>query len=240
MQIFPSIDIVNGKVAKLIQGKLESIKFYEEFNSPIKVAKKWEYLGANALHIIDIDAALNIGNNRKIISEIIKSVNIPVQVGGGIRSIEDIKNILNMGAKRVIIGSLAFNSIEIIEEILKEYGKESLIVALDHANGIVMINGWRSSTRIKIEEAIENFKEKGVKFFLVTSILKDGLLSGTDIEILRKICHIKGIEIFAAGGITTMEEINILKNIGVSAIVIGRALYEGMLNIKEVIEQIKK
>jgi phosphoribosylformimino-5-aminoimidazole carboxamide ribotide isomerase len=145
-----------------------------------------------------------------------------------------------MGAKRVIIGSLAFNSIEIIEEILKEYGKESLIVALDHANGIVMINGWRSSTRIKIEEAIENFKEKGVKFFLVTSILKDGLLSGTDIEILRKICYIKGIEIFAAGGITTMEEINILKNIGVSAIVIGRALYEGMLNIKEVIEQIKK
>jgi phosphoribosylformimino-5-aminoimidazole carboxamide ribotide isomerase len=238
MQIFPSIDIVNGKVAKLIQGKIESIKFYEEYDSPIKVAKKWESLGANALHIIDIDAALNIGNNRKIINGIIKSVNIPVQVGGGIRSIEDIEHILNMGAKRVIIGSLAFNSINIIEEILKEYGKESLVIALDHINGIVMINGWRSSTKIKIEEAIKNFKDKGAKFFLVTSILKDGLLSGTDIEILRKICHIKGIEIFAAGGITRIEEINALKNIGVSAIIIGRALYEGILNLKEIIEKI--
>jgi len=143
-----------------------------------------------------------------------------------------------MGAKRVIIGSLAFNSINIIEEILKEYGKESLVIALDHINGIVMINGWRSSTKIKIEEAIKNFKDKGAKFFLVTSILKDGLLSGTDIEILRKICHIKGIEIFAAGGITRIEEINALKNIGVSAIIIGRALYEGILNLKEIIEKI--
>lgn len=240
MEVFPSIDIINGKIARLIQGKIEKIKFYEKIGSPIEIAKKWESLGANGLHIIDIDAALNIGNNRKIIHEIIKSINIPIQVGGGIRSIKDAKEILNIGAERIIIGSIAFTSNEIIEEILKEYGEERLIIAMDHANGIVMINGWRLSTGIKIEEAIKKFKDKGVKLFLVTSILKDGLLSGTDIDTLRKLCYIEGIKIFAAGGIATIDDINMLKTIGVSAIIIGSALYEGKLNLKEIIDYIKR
>ncbi len=240
MEILPSIDIISGKVARLIQGKFEKIKFYENFGSPIEVAKKWESLGANGLHIIDIDAALNIGNNREIIYEIIKSINIPIQVGGGIRSIKDAKHILNIGAERIIIGSIAFTSNEIIEEILNEYGEERLIIAIDHANGIVMINGWRLSTGIRVEEAIKKFKDKGAKLFLVTSILKDGLLSGTDIDILKKICRIEGIKIFAAGGITTMDDINLLENVGVSAVIIGRALYEGMLNLKEIVDNIKR
>lgn len=240
MKVFPSIDIFDGKVAKLKQGRIETVKFYKEFSSPIEAAKKWESLGADALHIIDINAAFNIGNNRKCIHEIIKSINIPIQVGGGIRSIKDIESLLNIGVKRVIIGSLAFSSNKIVKEILKEFDEESLVIAMDHVNGIIMIDGWRSSTGMRIEEAIKKFKEDGFRLFLVTSILKDGLISGTDIDILRKICNIKGIEIFAAGGIATMNDIIFLKNIGISAIVIGSALYEGFLNISDVIKLVRE
>ncbi len=236
MKIIPAIDLMSGKVVRLLQGEPSTRKSYEHLGDPVTVARKWESEGASFLHIVDLDAAFGLGSNIEIIRAVVNSVNVPVQVGGGIRSLEAAKGYLDMGIKRVIIGSLAFEDPSQVKLILDDFGSDRVAVALDHLCGKVMVRGWRASTDLMVDEAISSFSSMGVKFFLVTSVAKDGTLTGPDLTMLSRIRGFQGIHIIAAGGISSLEDLVNLERIGVYGVVIGKALYEEKIRLRDALK----
>lgn len=233
LEVWASIDLMNGKVVRLRRGDPNSMKIYND--DPIAIAKKWISLGVDGLHIVDLDAVLGKGDNQLIIVSIIKSVKIPIQVGGGIRDFNQANKLLKEGVYRVVLSTLAFKNPFELKSLLKEYGDERVMVALDYKDNIVMINGWRVSTNISLESALRRFKDEGVKLFLLTSINRDGELCGPDFKTFELIKGIKDVEIFASGGIRSLDDIIKLKDLGVRGVILGKAIYEGIINLKEVV-----
>lgn len=239
MQLIPAIDLMSGKIVRLTRGEAKTAKSYqEEFGTPLDAAKRWRDEGASKLHIIDLDAAFGIGNNRFMVAEIAKNGGLPIQVGGGIRSIEVAENLLQMGVNQVILGSLAFSDSTVIKKVQKTFGSESVIVALDNKEGLIMVEGWQTATAMTVDRALEKFTELGVHRFLITSIAQDGMLNGPDLQILSAATEYPGIKIIAAGGIGTIGDLAALKEIGVEGAVIGKALYEGRFSLREAIRKI--
>ena len=238
MQLIPAIDLMDGKIVRLTHGDPETAKVYDQFGGPVETAKKWRAEGARKLHIIDLDAALGMGNNLAVIAEIAESVDLPIQVGGGIRKIEAVKKVLKLGVSQVILGALAFSDPKAVTQIQQEFGAESVIVALDNRDGKIMVEGWKTATALGMKEALEKFAALGVKAFLVTSITKDGTLSGPDLDTLREACQFPNVEIIAAGGIGGLNDLVALKRVGVEGAVIGKALYEGRFTLKEALKSL--
>ena len=232
MLVIPSIDLMDGKVVRLLRGDPRQARFYDDIGDPVTIAKTWESMGAQLIHVVDLDAALGRGDNVRIMREIIGAVKIPIQVGGGIRSIERARQLISLGAGRIVIGSLAFKDVNALEALLDEVGPERIVVALDHSMGIVMIDGWRENTGMELREAAKIFIDMGVSFLLITSIQRDGSLTGPDIENLRKVLDLNA-RVMASGGIRCLEDIMALKELGVYGVIVGRALYEGRLDLRE-------
>lgn len=232
MKVLAAIDIMNGEVVRLTKGDQSTKKVYSK--DPVQVAKKWEKDGADMLHIIDLDAALgNEFNNLSTISEILHSINIPVQFGGGIRHIENFEKIVNMGFSKIVIGTMAYRNMDEIRVLSKNYS-DKIVISLDEINGNVMIDGWRSSSNYKIEDAINKFNKLGIKIFLLTSIIKDGTLSGPDIVTLNSINTDRTSKIIASGGISSLIDVLKVRSIGCDGVILGKALYEDRLDIKKV------
>jgi phosphoribosylformimino-5-aminoimidazole carboxamide ribotide isomerase len=240
MQVIPAIDLMNGKVVRLTKGDPQQATFYDSWGTPVEAAQKWKSEGADRLHIIDLDAAFGKPDNLKVVSEISKATGLPIQVGGGIRSVEAVERLLNAGIQYVILGSLAFRDPPAIKQIQKKFSPDRIIVALDHRDGMVMVEGWTSSTTYTLMEALEEFAKLGAKAFLITSITKDGTLSGPDLDTLEETCKWSGGGIVAAGGIGSLRDLTALKRIGVDAAVVGKALYEGKFTLKEAIQTVKE
>lgn len=238
MLLIPAIDLMNGKIVRLSRGDPKTAKIYEQFGGPVETARKWHDDGARKLHIIDLDAAFGTGNNRVVISEIAKSINLPIQVGGGIRSFEIAKELLLSGVRQVILGSLAFSSETVISEIQREFGVEAVIVALDNKDSKIMVEGWKTTTDLTVEDALEKFTSLGVNRFLITSITKDGMLSGPDLETLSQACQYPNVKVIAAGGIGALKDLAALKRVGVEGAVIGKALYEDRFTLKDALKLI--
>ena len=239
MKIISAVDLMEGKVVRLIQGDPRALKAYGHLGDPVTVAKRWEEYGADAIHVIDLDAALERGSNLDVIRKIAEGVRIPVQVGGGIRTLEAAQNLLRAGINRIIVGSLAFREPQALKELLEEFGYDRVAVALDHRNGEVMVRGWRASAKLEVGEAMERFLSLGVNLFLITSITRDGTLQGPDYSLLAEVCKRSGARIMAAGGVGSLEDLIVLKRIGVWGVVIGKALYEGVLDLREAIRVTK-
>ncbi len=233
MEIIPAVDLMGGKVVRLSEGKPDTAKTYEGLEDPLTVAEKWEREGAGFLHVIDLDAATGQGNNRKTISAIVKEVTIPVQVGGGIRSRAIAEEILDAGARRIIVATLAFEREDVLKALIGDFGAERIIVALDYLNGIVMSKGWKSSTGLPLEKAMQRFLGLGAELFLLTSVSRDGLLSGPDYETLTAVAKRFGKGILVAGGISSLDDLVRLNSIGIEGIVIGKALYEHRFSLPE-------
>lgn len=238
MQLIPAIDLMNGKIVRLSRGDPKTAKVYDRFGGPIETAKKWKEEGARKLHIIDLDAAFGTGDNVPVIAGIAESVELPIQVGGGIRKIETAQKLFTMGINQVILGALAFSDPKAITRIQKNCGSETVIVALDNRNGKIMVEGWKTATTLGIREALEKFTALGVKTFLITSITKDGTLSGPDIGTLSEARRFPNVEIIAAGGIGSLNDLVALKRVGVEGVVIGKALYEGRFTLKEALKSV--
>lgn len=238
MQLIPAIDLMNGKIVRLSRGDPKTAKFYDQFGNPVDAAMRWRDEGANKLHIIDLDAAFNIRNNHDIIAEISKNVDLPIQVGGGIRSFETVAKLFKTGISQVILGALAFSDESAIAKIQRQFGYESVIVALDNTDGRIMVEGWKTATALSVNEALQKFVRLGVRTFLITSISQDGMLSGPDFATLKQACQNPNANIIAAGGISSIEDLASLKNIGVEGAVIGKALYEGRFTLKEAIQRL--
>lgn len=239
MEIIPAIDLISGKVVRLRKGDPNTSINYDLFGTPLQTARKWILEGAKTIHIIDLDAALGRGDNLNVITSLIQNVNISIQVGGGIRSREKAESLLRSGIKRVIIATLAFQQIETLRELLTIYGNERIMVALDYLDGKVMIKGWTSATGLTLGDGLQKFINLGVKLFLLTSISKDGLLTGPDYVTLQNEVKNKSVDIFAAGGISNIRDLIRLKQIGLKGAIIGKALYEEKFSLKEAIKVVE-
>ena len=187
MQLIPAIDLMNGKIVRLSKGDPKTAKVYEEkFGTPLEAAKRWRDEGAGKLHIIDLDAAFALGNNHALIAEIAKNVKLPIQVGGGIRNYEAAEKLFQTGITQVILGALAFSDPSAIGKIQRQFGFDSVIVALDNKEGRVMVEGWKTETAMSVDDALEKYTKLGVRNFLITSIAQDGMLNGPDLQTLSQ------------------------------------------------------
>jgi len=239
MQLIPAIDLMNGKIVRLTRGEAKTAKIYEtEFGSPVEAAKRWRDGGACKLHIIDLDSAFAIGDNHSVIAEVARNVKLPIQVGGGIRSFEITEKLFQTGITQVILGALAFSDPSTIGKIQKKFGAESVIVALDNKDGLIMVEGWKTATAMTVEDALEKYTGLGVRRFLITSIAQDGMLTGPDLQTLSQASEYPNAKIVAAGGIGSIGDLVALKEIGVEGAVIGKALYEGRFTLKEAMQKI--
>jgi phosphoribosylformimino-5-aminoimidazole carboxamide ribotide isomerase len=239
MQLIPAIDLMGGKIVRLTRGEAKTAKTYKtQFGTPVEAARRWRDEGAGKLHIIDLDAAFGIGDNHAVIAEVAKNVALPIQVGGGIRSFETATKLFDSGVKQLILGALAFSDPSAIGKIRKQFGLDSVIVALDNKEGHIMVEGWRTETAMTVDEALDKYTQLGVRNFLITSIVQDGMLSGPDLQTLSSAVLFPGAKIIAAGGIGSIGDLAALKEIGVEGAVIGKALYEGRFTLKEAIQKI--
>ena len=237
MDVIPAVDLMRGKVVRLVRGDPALATSYERLGNPVSVAKMWEARGARLVHVVDLDAALELGSNMEVVEAIARAVMVPLQVGGGIRTLEDARRVFSVGVKRVVFGSVAFSSPSIVNEVLEEFGSNRVVVALDNLGGLVMVRGWKTSTQVSVTKAVKRFSEMGVRLFLVTSVARDGTLSGPDLDVLSQICG-KGFEVIAAGGIGSLKDLAALKKAGASAVVVGKALYEGKFSLGEALRTV--
>ena len=235
MMVIPAVDIKNKKCVQLIQGDPD--KKHVELDNPLSVAERWINEGAEMIHLVDLDKAIYQTNtNEEVIKEIIKSVSVPVQVGGGIRTVDDALNLINIGAKRVILGTSAVKNPDIVEELSSKVGKEKIKVALDAKDGRVVIKGWKEKTEYSPVEIGKILEEKGAGSILFTNVDVEGLLKGVDVEPVKELVEALNIPIIASGGITTYDDLLKLKEIGVEGVVVGSAIYKNMIDLKEAIE----
>lgn len=240
MNVIPAIDLMNGLVVRLVSGDSKTAKIYRQFGNPTQVALKWEREGADTIHIIDLDAATSRGDNKTIVANIVHEVGIPVQLGGGIRSGKKAVEVFSLGVKRVIVGTMAFERPPELLNLLQEYGNDRVMVALDYLKDQVMIRGWKNATQFTVKDALHKFLALGVENFLLTSISQDGRLTGPDRTLLNTVTRTNKVKIYAAGGISSLTDLALLKGVGVAGVIVGRALYEGRFTLKEAIEITKK
>ncbi len=240
MIVIPAIDLMHGKVVRLSRGDPTTAKYYEQWGTPVQVALKWKNEGASRLHLIDLEAAFNAGDNTSTITEVATASCLPIQVGGGIRTQVQAERLLEVGVNHIILGALAFSNADVIPNIQQKFGSESVIVALDNEHSKVMVEGWKTQTSFTLWTALEKFIQLGVTTFLITSIAKDGMLQGPDLETLNKACTYHKAKVIAAGGIGGLDDLIALKKIGVEGVVVGKALYERKFTLKEAIETVKE
>jgi len=239
VEVIPAVDIMKGKVVRLVRGDPSLAESYEHLGSPIALAKRWEADGARIIHVVDLDAALGRGSNIKAVRAIVEAVKVAIQVGGGIRSLDLARNLLESGASRVVLGSLAFEQPPTVESLLAEFGDDRLVVALDNLDGVVMVHGWKMSSEVTVDEAVQRFSSLGARVFLVTSVARDGTMTGPDLKTLARISGY-GVDVIAAGGIGSLEDLVALKRLGVYGAVVGKALYEGAFSLSEALRAIKE
>lgn len=236
MILFPAIDIKDNKCVRLTQGKFDQVNVYS--GDPVEMAKKWEDIGAEYLHVVDLDGAKNEGfQNRRSIEKIAKTLEIPMQTGGGIRSEERIKNLLEIGVERVIVGTMAIENQELLTELTKKY-KQHVAVSIDALNGKVATRGWQNVGMVDSIEICRFLESIGIQTLVYTDISKDGMLSGPNFSIYEELSTKTGINIIASGGVTTLEDIQKLNIMNMYGAIIGKALYDNKLDFKEALRMI--
>ena len=236
MEIIPAVDLIAGGVVRLRRGEVDTVSRYDDMCAPLEVARSWQRQGARILHIIDLDAAFGRGDNVETALDISRQLDIPVQFGGGVRDTGKASSILDSGIHRVIIGSLAVKQPRQVYSLVNRYGSDRVAVALDYRDGVVVYRGWTESSELKLRDALTVHLACGVNVFLVTSTERDGTMEGPDIETIRELTSMEGARIIAAGGIGSLNDVCSLKEAGVEAAVVGRALYEKRFTLSEALE----
>lgn len=234
MIIYPAIDIINGKCVRLQQGSYSEVTVFGD--SPLEMALKWESMGAQYLHVVDLDGARS-GNkeNHELIKQIAQTLKIPVQLGGGIRSLDTIEDLVLNGLSRVILGTSAVNNQEMLISALKEYGKK-IAVGIDAKDGKVAIHGWEQTSDLTAIAFAKKVEELGAKTVIYTDISRDGMLKGPNLEAMSEMAKAVGIAVIASGGVSCLKDIVDLKPTGVSGVIVGKALYTGNVDLKAAID----
>ncbi len=237
MNIFPAIDIIDSKAVRLFKGDYSKKTIYNE--SPLCVAKDFESLGASYLHLVDLDGARTGSTpNFEIIRSIAQQTGLKIEIGGGIRSEEVIKKYLEAGVMRVILGTIAIENPSFTEEMVTKYG-DSIAVGIDISEGFVATKGWTEISRVTCDEMFERMEKIGVKTVICTDISKDGAMKGTNLELYKHLKSMYSIDIVASGGVSSMEDITKLAEMDMYGAILGKALYEGAVDLKKAIEVAK-
>lgn len=231
MIIYPAIDIKGGKCVRLTQGLKDQEKVYYDW--PQEVARLWQEKGARWLHVVDLDGAFGGRvRNYEIVKEMVTSATIPIQIGGGIRSLENIEAWLALGIKRVILGTKALEDPVMLKEALKRFSEE-IVVSIDAKNGLVTTEGWVKTSSIKAVDFARKLEAQGVRRIVYTDISRDGMLSGPNFEALENLKGAVGLEIIASGGISSLKDLTALQRMGIEGAIVGKALYEGRIDLAE-------
>ncbi|MGQ4913874.1 MAG: 1-(5-phosphoribosyl)-5-[(5-phosphoribosylamino)methylideneamino]imidazole-4-carboxamide isomerase [Candidatus Asgardarchaeia archaeon] len=233
MLILPAIDLFDGKCVRLVQGVKASYKVYSK--EPIAVLQKFKDMGAKMVHIVDMDAVFGAKvDNTEIIKEMTK-VGVKLQVGGGIRSLEKAEMFLSMdNVERIVVGSRAITDEDFLISLLDNFGREKIVVAVDYIGTKVLVKGWTETSGLSILEVLDSLWNLDVLYVLATSKEKDGTLKGPDIEGLSNFLRYPAFRVIAAGGISSKIDLEALKNLGTYAAIVGKAYYEGVLNLEEI------
>lgn len=238
MILYPAIDIIGGKCVRLQQGSYSDVTVFGD--NPVEMALKWENQGARYLHVVDLDGAKSgKSENAPVIREIAGRLKIPVQLGGGIRSLETIEYILSYGVSRVILGTSAVNNPEMLKAALKEY-KEKIVIGIDAKDGLVAIHGWEKTSDFSALDFARNVEGLGAKTIIYTDISRDGMLQGPNISAMKAMVQAVGIDVIASGGVSCLADIIALKSTGVEGAIVGKALYTGNVDLREANNAIKE
>jgi phosphoribosylformimino-5-aminoimidazole carboxamide ribotide isomerase len=233
IEIIPAIDVIDGKCVRLSQGDYQTKKIYNEL--PVEVAKEFEDAGIQRLHMVDLDGAKQ-GKiiNLKTLEAVASQTKLKIDFGGGIKTTADVESVLNAGAAFFNIGSIAVKQPEIVESWIQQFGADKILLGADVKDENIMIHGWQQSANINIINYISDYIIKGIKNIFCTDISKDGLLQGTSTELYKKILKaFPELHLIASGGVSVIDDVDELNTIGCSGVIIGKALYEGRIQLAE-------
>ncbi len=232
MLLIPAIDLKEGKCVRLRQGEMSQVTQYSD--DPVAMAKQWQHLGASYLHIVDLDGAVE-GAPKHLphIEAIVKNVTIPIQVGGGIRNVDAVQAYRAIGVDRVVVGTAALHDPKFLALVAQQF-PQKILVGIDVKQGLVAVHGWTTVSALTPRQVFESMKDLPLGGIVFTDISRDGMLSGPNISALREAAETSPVPIIASGGVTTLEDIRAIQEIGdnISSIIIGKALYEGTLDLK--------
>lgn len=233
MYIIPAIDLIGGKAVRLQKGDYNKVTVYSD--SPAEVAESFERDGAKLLHVVDLDGAKDgTTANFDTVKEIIRRTGLSVEIGGGVRNIERVKKYIDIGVDRVIIGTAAITDPDFLKEAVKLYG-EKIVVGVDVNDGYVAIKGWLEVSEVSCNDFCEHLCELGVKTVICTDISKDGMMSGTNLELYRDLSRRFGMNIIASGGVSSLDDVRALKQMNIYGAILGKALYTGAVKLTDAV-----
>lgn len=234
MIVYPAIDIKDGRCVRLLQGRFEDVTIYGD--DPVQMASKWVSLGAKWLHIVDLDGARDQSpNNRDIILDIVKKHSVLVQTGGGIRTMEDIDQMISAGISRAILGTSAVKSPDLVKKALLKY-PDKIAVGIDAKDGMVAIEGWEQVSSYKAIDFAKDIEELGCRVIIYTDIDTDGMLTGPNIKAMKEMIDSVNMEVIASGGVSSLQDLKDLKEIGAAGAITGKAIYTGAIDLAEALK----
>lgn len=233
MRIIPAIDIIDGKCVRLSKGDYSTKKIYNE--NPLEVAKSFEAHGIEYLHLVDLDGAKSSKIvNYKILEQIASKTNLKIDFGGGLKSDADLKIAFESGACQITGGSIAIKQPEVFKSWIQQYGAEKIILGADAMNEKVAISGWLEASKEEVVPFIQKYQQEGIQYVICTDISKDGMLEGPSFELYQRILEqTKDLKLIASGGISTFDELPKLAELGCEGTIIGKAIYEGRISLKQ-------
>jgi len=236
MIIYPAVDIKDGRCVRLVQGRFDRETVYGD--DPVEIAEKWASMGSKWLHVVDLDGARSgFSKNRTIIAGIVKKVRIPVQTGGGMRTIDDIDEVIALGAARVVLGTAAVKNPEILKKSIDKYG-ERIAVGIDAKNGKVAVDGWETLSEHTAVEFAKIVEQLGVSVIVYTDISTDGMLEGPNLKAVEKMVGSVGIDVIASGGVSSITDLINLKNTGAAGVITGKAIYTGAIDLTHALKMV--
>lgn len=235
MKIIPAIDIIDGKCVRLSQGAYDSKKIYSK--KPLEMAKQFEDAGIQNLHLVDLDGAKSqhIVNTR-VLEEICTQTNLKVDFGGGLKSDTDVRTAFECGANQITGGSIAVKNPALFKTWIDAYGADKIILGADCANGKIATNGWTESSDLEIIPFVKEWENKGLQYVICTDISKDGMLAGPGLDLYQELLRETGIQLIASGGVSSAADLEALKALGCNGAIVGKAIYEGKITLKELAE----
>lgn len=237
MEIIPAIDLRQGKCVRLYQGDYSQETVFSE--DPLSVARHWQELGAPRLHIVDLDgASKGMLCHAPLIEGMARSLKLPLQLGGGLRRLETVEQVLGFGVQRAILGTAAIEDQALVREACHRFG-ERIIVSIDAREGFVATHGWKESTMVTASELVERMASLGVRRFIYTDIARDGTLTSPNLDAIAELVEKTDLPIIASGGISSLEDIKRLAQLGVEGAIVGRALYTGDIDLVEALAAVR-
>ncbi len=226
-QIIPCVDIQGGRAVRLYEGDPDRETVY--FESPLEAARHWAGLGAPLLHLVDLDAATGRGENRAVIRRIVETLDVPVEVGGGIRDLESAEALLALGVARVVIGTAAVKRPELVGQLLDAHGPEAVVVSLDARWPDVAVSGWAEASGVKVAQMTARLGQLGLETLIFTDVTRDGTLRGLDRDLMAHVRTLWTNTLIVGGGVANTQDADLLTELGIEGAIVGRAIYEGTL-----------